>query len=95
MVIKNFSALVIGLALVTSAFAGADKECLKKAKADFATASGSCKSMKGKEKKECNKTAKADYAAAKKACKTPAAAPAAAPAEAAPAAEPAPAGSAQ
>jgi hypothetical protein len=90
MVKNSLSALVIGFAILsTSAFAGADKACLKKAKADYATAKGACKSSKGKEKKACEKTAKADYGTAKDACKAPAAeaAPAApAPAEAAPAA---------
>ncbi len=79
MIKKSLSAFVIGLAiLATSSYAGADKACLKTAKADYKTASDACKAMKGKEKKECGKTAKADYVKAKEACK---AAPAPAPAQ--------------
>jgi hypothetical protein len=86
MIKKNLSALVIGFALLsTSAHAGADKACLKKAKADYHTALGGCKALKSAEKKECGKTAKEDYSKAKEACKAPAPAaeptPAPAPAE--------------
>ena len=88
MIKNSLSALAIGFALLTTAaHAGADKACMKKAKADFTAAQASCKSMKGADKKACNKTAKADYATAKTACKAPAADAAPAP-EAAPAAAP-------
>lgn len=86
MIKKTLSALVIGFAMLSvSAHAGADKACLKKAKADYKTAQEGCKAMKGKEKKECGKTAKEDYTKAKEACKAPAAAAEPAPAAPAPA----------
>jgi hypothetical protein len=88
MLTKKFAALIFAPALIVSlATAGADKACLKTAKADYKTATDGCKDKKGAEKKSCTKDAKAAYKTAKAACSAPAATPAAD----APATEPAPA----
>lgn len=84
---RKIAYLFLSAAIATSsAFAaGADKACMKKAKADYTAAQKACKDASVTDKKACKKDAKTAYTAAKEACKAPAAAPAetpAAPAEA-------------
>jgi hypothetical protein len=66
---KKLALIVVTNCLLASAlWAGADKACLKKAKADYNTELKSCKDLKGAEKKSCTKEAKASYKRAKSAC---------------------------
>lgn len=67
---QTISLIVLShLLLVSALWAGTDKACQKRAKADYQTEMRGCKNSKGAEKKACVKKAKANYTQSKKACR--------------------------